>query len=127
MTDDARRAVRGEIGARIRRRRKLMGLTLVELAEQVGCRMQQIQKYETGANEVGATRLYQLAEALDVNVQYFFETLQNNHAEDDSALNEAGLIKAARAIAQLPVHVRDRFTNLALSAVFDNDDVSRRQ
>lgn len=88
--------------------------------------MQQIQKYETGANEIGATRLYQLAEALDVNVQYFFETLQNHHVEDEPALDERGVIKAARAIAQLPVHVRDRFTNLALSVGRDTDDIPGR-
>lgn len=115
MTDEARRRLRGVIGARIRRRRKLLGLTLTAVAEKVGCRMQQVQKYETGANEIGAVRLYQLAEVLDVNVQYFFETLQNEHAEDEPALNEARVIKAAGAIAKLPTHIQDRFANLAES------------
>lgn len=115
MTDEARRTLRGVIGARIRRRRKLLGLTLSAVAERVGCKMQQVQKYETGANEIGAVRLYQLAEALDVNVQYFFETLQNDHGDDEPALNEARVIKAASAIAKHPTHIQDRFTNLAES------------
>jgi hypothetical protein len=46
-------------------------------------------------------------------VQYFFETLQNDHAKDEPALNEARVIKAASASAKLPTHVQDRFANLA--------------
>jgi transcriptional regulator with XRE-family HTH domain len=63
------------VGRRLRRRRRLMGYTQQSLAELVGVRFQQIQKYECGANRVSAARLFELAEALNVPVQYFYEGL----------------------------------------------------
>ena len=63
------------VGKRLRRRRRLLGLTQQQLAESVGIRFQQIQKYECGANRVSASRLFELAESLDVPVQYFYEGL----------------------------------------------------
>lgn len=64
------------VGKRLRRRRRLLGLTQQQLAESIGIRFQQIQKYECGANRVTASRLYELAIALNVPVNYFFEGLQ---------------------------------------------------
>lgn len=127
MANNERVQIRKVIGGRVRRRRKIMGLTLVQLAELVGCQMQQVQKYETGANEIGAVRLYELAEALDVDVQYFFEPLQNDHADDESGLNEASVIKAARSISKLPLHVQDRIRLLAedaAEALYDSSNDS---
>ena len=61
------------LGRRLRRRRRLLGLTQQQLATQVGIRFQQIQKYECGANRISAARLWQLAEALESPVSYFYE------------------------------------------------------
>ena len=63
------------VGKHLRRRRRLLGLTQQALAEQVGIRFQQIQKYECGANRVSASRLFELSEALSVPVQHFYEGL----------------------------------------------------
>lgn len=63
------------VGKRIRHRRWLVGMTQQQLAEQVGIKFQQIQKYETGANRVSASRLWDISEALDVPVSFFFEGL----------------------------------------------------
>lgn len=63
------------VGKRLRRRRRLLGMTQQQLAESIGIRFQQIQKYECGANRVTASRLYELAVALNVPVGYFFEGL----------------------------------------------------
>lgn len=68
------------VGKRLRRRRRLLGLTQQTLAEQVGIRFQQIQKYECGANRVSAARLFELSEALSVPVQYFYEGLSARDA-----------------------------------------------
>lgn len=68
------------VGKRLRRRRRLLGLTQQSLAEQVGIRFQQIQKYECGANRVSAARLFELSEALSVPVQYFYEGLSERDA-----------------------------------------------
>ena len=61
------------VGKRLRRRRRLLGLTQQDLAGQVGVRFQQIQKYEKGANRIGASRLQQIAKILGVPVEFFFE------------------------------------------------------
>ena len=68
------------VGKHLRRRRRLLGLTQQSLAEQVGIRFQQIQKYECGANRVSAARLFELSEALFVPVQYFYEGLSERDA-----------------------------------------------
>jgi len=66
------------VGKRLRRRRRLLGLTQQALGDQVGIRFQQIQKYECGANRVSASRLFELSEALSVPVQHFYEGLSEH-------------------------------------------------
>lgn len=61
------------VGQRIRHRRWTVGMTQQQLADAVGIKFQQIQKYETGANRVAASRLWEMAEALDVSPAYFFD------------------------------------------------------
>ncbi|MGD9865385.1 MAG: helix-turn-helix domain-containing protein [Pseudodonghicola sp.] len=63
------------VGKRVRHRRWLVGMTQQQLAEKVGIKFQQIQKYETGANRISASRLWDIADALDVPVSFFFEGL----------------------------------------------------
>lgn len=115
MDDVSRLETRKKIGARVRRRRKILGLTQSELGDRAGVRFQQIQKYEAGANEIGAVRLFEIAEALDVDVQYFFADLQTSNGGDEPepALDEAGVVRAARAIAKLPPRIRERLLTLA--------------
>ena len=69
------------IGRRLRRRRRLLGLTQMQVASAVGIRFQQVQKYECGANRVAAARLWQLAQALRTPVEYFYEGLERGGAE----------------------------------------------
>ena len=66
------------VGKRIRQRRWLIGMTQQKLADMVGIKFQQIQKYETGANRVSASRLWDIGEAMGVPVAFFFEGLQGN-------------------------------------------------
>ena len=66
------RPIDNHVGARLRARRKELGMSQNRLAEAIGVTFQQIQKYERGANRVVASRLYDLAAALDVPVSYFF-------------------------------------------------------
>ena len=64
------------VGQKIRQRRWLIGMTQQELAAAVGIKFQQIQKYETGANRVSASRLWDSSEALGVPIAYFFAGLR---------------------------------------------------
>lgn len=66
------------VGQRIRQRRWLTGMTQQKLAELVGIKFQQIQKYETGANRVSASRLWDIADALSVDISFFFEGLKSD-------------------------------------------------
>jgi transcriptional regulator with XRE-family HTH domain len=70
------------LGKRLRRRRRLLGLTQQQLAGAVGVRFQQIQKYECGANRISAARLWQLSEALEVPVGYFYDGLSGRAVKD---------------------------------------------
>jgi transcriptional regulator with XRE-family HTH domain len=64
------------VGSRVRQRRMLLGMSQEKLADALGLTFQQIQKYERGANRIGAGRLYALSNALEVPVSYFFEDLE---------------------------------------------------
>jgi transcriptional regulator with XRE-family HTH domain len=62
-------------GERVWQRRKLLGMTQTDLGDALGLTFQQVQKYERGANRIGAGRLYDLARVLDVPVNFFFEDM----------------------------------------------------
>jgi transcriptional regulator with XRE-family HTH domain len=66
-------AVDSHVGQKIRARRIFLGMSQTEVADAVGITFQQIQKYERGANRVGASRLQQISDALGVSPFYFFE------------------------------------------------------
>jgi len=65
-----------QLGRRLRRRRRLMGLTQEQLATCCGVRFQQIQKYEAAANKMSAGMIARLAQALSVQAGYFYEGLE---------------------------------------------------
>ncbi|CAN7739582.1 helix-turn-helix domain-containing protein [Rhizobium leguminosarum] len=66
-------AIDSYVGARIRMRRQLLGMSQERLAEQIGVTFQQVQKYEKGINRIGASRLQRIAEVLHTSVSFFFE------------------------------------------------------
>src|SRR3954470_24288824 len=63
------------VGARMRQRRTLLGMSQEKLGTAVGLTFQQIQKYERGANRISSSRLYEFARVLDVPVSYFFDEM----------------------------------------------------
>jgi transcriptional regulator with XRE-family HTH domain len=62
-----------QVGSRVRLRRNMLGLSQERLGEAIGLTFQQVQKYERGANRIGASRLYELSRVLDVPVSFFFD------------------------------------------------------
>ena len=89
------------VGKRLRRRRRLLSMTQQELANEVGVRFQQIQKYECGANRISAARLWQLSEALEVPVGYFYDGLSDTRRETTSESAEGGEMFARKETLDL--------------------------
>ena len=77
-----RHSVDIHVGQRVRQRRWMVGMTQQQLGDRVGIRFQQVQKYETGANRISASRLWDIAEALDVPVSFFFEGVDGMAADE---------------------------------------------
>ncbi len=112
------------LGKRLRRRRRLLGLTQQQLAGAVGVRFQQIQKYECGANRISAARLWQLSEALEVPIAYFYDGLSDS-PRPDSIVERADssgemfarkeTLDLIRAYYQLGERPRRRLLDLAKS------------
>src|SRR5918999_6573473 len=70
------------VGARMRERRVMNGLTQQQMADLIGVTYQQAHKYESGVNRIAAGRLYIIAQVLGADVGYFFEGLENESATD---------------------------------------------
>ena len=87
------------VGARVRLRRNLLGLTLQTLAKAVGVTYQQLQKYERGVNRIGASRLFNLSRVLDVPISFFFEDL-SPAAADGGKRRTRGLSEAPAAVLE---------------------------
>lgn len=70
-------AVDAHVGSRVRLRRMVLGMSQESLGKALGLTFQQVQKYEKGANRIGAGRLKQLADLLDVPVQFFYDDVDH--------------------------------------------------
>ena len=109
--------VDAHVGKRIRHRRWMVGMTQQQLADKVGIKFQQIQKYETGMNRVSASRLWDISESLGVTIAFFFEGLQ----EDGVAVKVAGTdlmadkeaLELVRSYYAIPEAQRRRLFDLA--------------
>jgi len=78
------------IGRRVRERRMALGMSQVTLAEKLGVSYQQIQKYETGANRISGSRLWEISVILKVPVAYFFEGLTREGVPEESSTDKSG-------------------------------------
>lgn len=111
------------VGQRIRHRRWMIGMTQQKLAELIGIKFQQVQKYETGTNRVSASRLWDISRAMDVPVSFFFEGLDPDDQHDAlEALQEkprGDLLvdreaqELVRSYYQIPEEQRRRLFDLA--------------
>ena len=108
------------VGKRIRQRRWLVGMTQQQLAEQVGIKFQQVQKYETGANRVSASRLWDISEAMDVPVNFFFEGIENEvtaaRSKDSvpaDLMGDKEALDLVRSYYSIPENQRRRLFDLA--------------
>ena len=101
------------VGARMRERRIMLGLTQQQMAELIGVTYQQAHKYEKGINRVAAGRLYNIAQALGVEVSYFFEGLGSDNAFRATP-QQRMLLELARNFVSIPERKhRDAICSLA--------------
>lgn len=77
------------VGSRVRLRRMLVGMSQEKLGENLGLTFQQIQKYEKGANRIGASRLYQISQILGVPVQFFYDDMADEIKSKKKGFAEA--------------------------------------
>jgi transcriptional regulator with XRE-family HTH domain len=83
------------VGARVRLRRTLLGMSQEKLGEAIGLTFQQVQKYERGANRIGASRLFDLSRVLEVPVSYFFDELSDTAANQSPRMMVSGAVEEA--------------------------------
>lgn len=104
------------VGKRIRHRRWMIGMTQQQLAEKVGIKFQQIQKYETGMNRVSASRLWDIAQSVDVPVSFFFEGLGDDRARaeiEGDILADKEALQLVRSYYAMPEAQRRQIFELA--------------
>lgn len=107
------------VGKRIRHRRWMVGMTQQQLAEKVGIKFQQIQKYETGMNRVSASRLWDISEALSVPISFFFEGLEVDAAMEGGKtlpgdiLADKEALELVRSYYAIPENQRRQLFELA--------------
>lgn len=109
------------VGKRLRRRRKELGLTQQELAATLRISYQQIQKYETGGNRISAGKLYILAKALNVDVNFFYEDFLK--IEDmDTATPPDELVRMAREASRIQSEPVRKSLQFLIRALADRED-----
>jgi transcriptional regulator with XRE-family HTH domain len=120
------------VGNRVRLRRTLLGMSQEKLGESLGLTFQQVQKYERGANRIGASRLWDLSRVLDCPVSFFFEEMDQEtasasprnlsvetpdvEARDGDQMTKRETLELVRAYYRIKdYHVRRRIYELAKS------------
>jgi len=139
MADGKPNPVDVYVGKRVRLRRTWLGMSQEKLGELIGLTFQQVQKYERGANRIGASRLWDLSRALDCPMSFFFEDMDEATARssprnlggriiDDDHEPSLGdpeqgreALELMRAFSRIPdTAIRARITDLAKSLAEGN-------
>jgi transcriptional regulator with XRE-family HTH domain len=88
MTKKAPNPIDKHVGSRVRMRRMLIGMSQEKLGDALGLTFQQVQKYEKGANRIGASRLHQIASVLGVTIDFLYQGAPKMGAASSGALEE---------------------------------------
>ena len=112
MAKKAPNPIDKHVGSRVRMRRMMLGMSQEKLGNNLGLTFQQVQKYEKGTNRIGASRLQQISQILQVSVSFFFE---------GAPANANGLRTDEMSEAPSPAYVSDFLATsdgLALTKAF---------
>lgn len=100
MTTKQNHPVDLHVGARVKMRRGILGLSQTDLGRALGVTFQQVQKYEKGHNRIGASRLFEISQALGVPVSYFYEGLEpTQNGSAGTASDIEGFLRSPNGIA----------------------------
>jgi transcriptional regulator with XRE-family HTH domain len=106
-------AIDNHVGARVRERRIMLGLTQEQLADSLGVTYQQAHKYEKGINRVAAGRLFEIARVLNVPVDYFYEGLGEEGGRPETP-RERMMLEIARNFSEITnERYQEALSNLA--------------
>lgn len=94
------------VGKKLKQARTLRRYSQTDVAQRLGLSFQQIQKYEIGSNRIAASRLFELAQILDVPTAYFFEGLHDNENTAPAADPSMQIVTALAAIKDDTVRSR---------------------
>jgi len=100
------------VGGRIRLRRKFCQMSQTELADKIGLTFQQVQKYETGANRVSASKLYQASQILGVPVAYFFTGYSDSEEPADETALDAERAVGAFLLTDEGIQLAEAFPKI---------------
>jgi transcriptional regulator with XRE-family HTH domain len=101
------------VGSRVRMRRLMLEMSQIQLADGLGLSFQQVQKYEKGANRIGASRLQQISQILQVPVPFFFEGVPGRSGatveitESDSYVNDFLATSDGMALVKAFMHIKN--------------------
>ncbi len=112
------------VGARLRVRRTLLGMSQTTLGDAIGLTFQQVQKYERGTNRISASRLFDLSRVLDVPINYFFDDLPPEVAA--SSLATKGRGRAKEPVGHDPGFLTKRETLELVRAYYKIEDANVR-
>ena len=121
------------VGARVRTQRLMLKMSQTDLGEALGLTYQQVQKYEKGTNRIGASRLQQISEVLEVPVSFFFEGISPSGAAQKREVPSLAYVSKflasseglalAKAIMRINnPSLRRSFVRLAQEIATDDDD-----
>jgi transcriptional regulator with XRE-family HTH domain len=105
--------VDAHVGKRIRHQRWMVGMTQQQLAEKIGIKFQQVQKYETGMNRVSASRLWDIAEALGVGIVFFFDGIAGEKPAPIPVIADKEAAELVKSYYAIPEAQRRRLFDLA--------------
>ena len=114
------------VGSRLRLRRLTLGLSQEKLGKQLGLTFQQVQKYERGANRIGASRLYAIAQILEAPISFFFEGLDELETIDpedrvEALLSNPEAVELNRSFARIKDQATRRRLADLVRSVADNN------
>ncbi len=114
------------VGARVRLRRTLLGMTQTILGKALGVCFSQVRKYENGTNRISASRLYDLSRVLDVSIEHFFEDIPAAVAASSPAAQKSGKAKKPPSYELNPMHRRETLELVRAYYKIEDADLRRR-